>query len=275
MSVKIAMGNITAQELRDALTEAAKPAVHLLYSDEQRRSKVGGAPNMPSGIAWPMWKEKPLAFIAQLDMQELSDFATVTGLPKTGSLFFFYDVESNTWGFDPLDRGSWQVIYSELAIPDFITQSPVALSSDYEFRQVTLQPKLIQSFPSSERTNLDLTGAPVSIYDSEYELRTSVFGSNPEHQIGGYPDPIQGDDMELECQLVTNGLYCGNSTGYQDPRAKQLATGTKDWRLLLQIDTDDNASMMWGDCGRLYFWIRESDLTKKDFSNVWMVLQCS
>lgn len=33
------------------------------------------------------------------------------------------------------------------------------------------------------------------------------------HRIGGDPDVIQGD-MYLECQLVTNGLYCDDSTGY-------------------------------------------------------------
>lgn len=269
------MGNVTAQDLRDALTLAAKPSVHLLSSDEAKKSKIGGLPNCPSGIAWPTWKEKPLAFIAQLDMCELANFSNITGLPKTGCLLFFYDVESNTWGFDPLDRGSWQVIYSELPLAEACTAAPPELDSDYYFRPIALQPKLIQSYPTSERVELDLKGAPISIYDCEYELRTEAFGENPEHQIGGYPNPIQSDEMELECQLVTNGLYCGDSTGYLDPRAKQLEAGAKEWKLLLQVDTDDNASMMWGDCGRLYFWIRESDLAKRDFTNVWMVLQCS
>ena len=32
---------------------------------------------------------------------------------------------------------------------------------------------------------------------------------------------------------------------------------------------------MWGDCGRLYFWIRQEDLRRCVFDNVWMLLQCS
>jgi uncharacterized protein YwqG len=32
---------------------------------------------------------------------------------------------------------------------------------------------------------------------------------------------------------------------------------------------------MWGDLGRLYYWIRLQDLARADFSGVWMVLQCS
>jgi uncharacterized protein YwqG len=32
--------------------------------------------------------------------------------------------------------------------------------------------------------------------------------------------------------------------------------GADDWTILLQIDLDDNAKMMWGDGGMLYVWIR-------------------
>ena len=38
-----------------------------------------------------------------------------------------------------------------------------------------------------------------------------------------------------------------------------------DWRLLLQLDTDDEASMMWGDLGRLYFWITGDALRRRAF----------
>jgi uncharacterized protein YwqG len=31
---------------------------------------------------------------------------------------------------------------------------------------------------------------------------------------------------------------------------------------------------MWGDGGRLYFWIREQDLAVNNFDKTWLVLQC-
>jgi uncharacterized protein YwqG len=61
---------------------------------------------------------------------------------------------------------------------------------------------------------------------------------------------------------------------YHDPKAKELESGRNDWILLLQLDSDDDTGMMWGDVGMLYFWIRKSDLIIHDFSNVWMILQC-
>jgi uncharacterized protein YwqG len=45
--------------------------------------------------------------------------------------------------------------------------------------------------------------------------------------------------------------------------------------LLLQIDTDDDAGMMWGDVGRLYFWVPRAELQERNFDAVWMVLQCT
>ena len=92
------------------------------------------------------------------------------------------------------------------------------------------------------------------------------------HQLLGHPMEVQGD-MAEECQLVTHGMYCGGTD--VDPRAEELKPGAKDWRLLLQVDTDDDAEMMWGDCGRLYYWIRQQDLQARDFDRSWMVLQCT
>lgn len=81
--------------------------------------------------------------------------------------------------------------------------------------------------------------------------------------------------MELEAQLVTNGIYCGDEAGYKDPRVPSLEPGVKDWRLLFQFDTDDDLGVMWGDCGTVYFWVREDDARAGSFANVWLILQCS
>jgi uncharacterized protein YwqG len=119
---------------------------------------------------------------------------------------------------------------------------------------------------------LNLTDEQVDEYD---ELCRSVFGDGPAHHLRGYPSPAQGNEMDLECQLVSHGLYCGNLSWRQDPRAKKLEAGRSDWTLLLQLDSDDEAGMMWGDSGMLYFWIKRDDLQKARFENCWMILQCA
>ena len=57
-------------------------------------------------------------------------------------------------------------------------------------------------------------------------------------------------------------------------RAKKLEAGARDWRLLFQVESDGNAKMMWGDAGRLYFWIRDEDLRAARFYRTWLVFQC-
>ncbi len=72
----------------------------------------------------------------------------------------------------------------------------------------------------------------------------------------GIPYQIQGDLLQ-ECQHDTHAQ--GDPT---------------DWRLLLQVDSDNNAAMMWGDVGVLYFYIPRQALIARDFSEVHLVMQC-
>jgi len=43
--------------------------------------------------------------------------------------------------------------------------------------------------------------------------------------------------------------------------------------LLLQIDSDENAGMRWGDEGMLYYWMKRDDLQRQRFDTTWLVLQ--
>jgi len=60
-------------------------------------SKLGGLPDLPSGLTWPDWETGYLTFVAQVNLSELpaSDL-----LPNLGVLSFFYDREQSAWGFD-------------------------------------------------------------------------------------------------------------------------------------------------------------------------------
>ena len=54
----------------------------------------------------------------------------------------------------------------------------------------------------------------------------------------------------------------------------ETRTQAAQWRLLLQLDTDDSLGVMWGDSGRIYFWMREEDLRSRAFDRAWCILQC-
>jgi uncharacterized protein YwqG len=47
-----------------------------------------------------------------------------------------------------------------------------------------------------------------------------------------------------------------------------------DWRLLLQVDSDENG-MTWGDVGRIYYGLPRQALAARDFSQTIAELQCT
>ncbi len=239
------------------------------------RSRIGGPPDLPKGMAWPSGKGKPLSPLAQINLSELRKHDAEGALPPAGLLSFFYDGLACPWGFDPADRDSWKVLY----FPEQdLVRSPLPreLGAEGAYSCCELRFASSWSLPSTE--SLQTRGVELSEeeFDAYFDLAgeiDGIDGMKEHHQLLGYAAPVQ-NEMELECQLVSHGLYCGDSSGTDDPRAAALAAGAADWRLLFQLDSDDAASMMWGDLGMLYFWIRKQDLSAREFGKVWTILQC-
>jgi uncharacterized protein YwqG len=238
------------------------------------RTKIGGRPDLPQGFQWPVFDDNHLAFIAQLNLEEIAPYDTEHLLPGTGILYFFYDANQEIWGFDPGDSGGWKVIYFDgdpntLQRMDF----PESIPEDARFQACRIEIKNEPSLPAWESVYIEELNLSEEESDAYSEITGVDYDTDFNHKLLGHPCQIQ-DDMQLECQLVSNGLYCGDSSGYEDPRRAVLEKSVKDWRLLLEIDSDERAGMMWGDTGRLYFWIKDADLKKRQFDKVWMILQC-
>lgn len=240
-------------------------------SDTTGVSKMGGTPDLPPGVTWPVNNEgHPLSFVAQLDLLAVAPYDTSGLLPTTGFLYFFYDADQQIWGFDPADKGNFKVIWfdgpSTTLIP---TDFPSELDRQARYSPAFFSYSIHTSIPGIRDQGFNFLSE-----DEEVVYWDQVQEGGYINKILGYADAIQGP-MELECQLVTNGLYCGDASGYQDPRRGELEPTAKDWKLLLQIDSNEELTgMMWGDSGRIYFWIREQDLVARNFDGCWCVLQC-
>jgi uncharacterized protein YwqG len=86
------------------------------------------------------------------------------------------------------------------------------------------------------------------------------FGDELQHRIGGYPSEIQSSQMAVECELAARGLEAGAEV------TDAIRRASKQWRLLLQIDSDPALKMNWGGGGRLYVFIRQKHAEAGDFS---------
>lgn len=270
------------EQFAQSMVAQAKPAIAFVSSTKSAsalalaQSKIGGRPDVPANFVWPTKEAKLLSFVAQINLGQLPRIEGIN-LPNSGLLSFFYNNE--VWGFDPKDKGGFQVCYFENELSELKECQPPAAKIEKKFfgmisKSVSvdeydccaLEPELILTLPN-ELKNIELSEEDTEKY---CELLEAIGGH---HRLLGYSEPVQ-NEMELECELVTNGLYCGDASGYKDPRASELEKTSHHWQLLLQIDSDDNANMMWGDVGRLYFWIKDEDLAARRFNNCWMISQC-
>jgi uncharacterized protein YwqG len=246
-------------------------------------SRLGGGPDLPVSFEWPENKGRPLDFLLQIQLTDVAPFDTAGPFPQAGLLSFFYDLENQPWGFDPQDLGGYAVRHFPKT-SDLRRYPPPDPQSALPEAAIRFWPAETLPFYGSRAGDRLLTDLEARIgsepdFDSLDGLSRALFGAlapttdGPLHQLGGHSHNVQGD-MQLEAQLVMNGLYCGNQSGYKDPRAADLARSCEDWTLLLQLDSDDDAGFMWGDDGILYYWVRSADLARREFSKAWMTLQC-
>jgi uncharacterized protein YwqG len=248
------------------LLELALPSIRLVPGTG--RSHLGGDAELPQDVDWPQRDGSPLALVAQLFLDELAPHDTEELLPRWGTLAFFYDAEDQPWGFDPADRAGSAVVF----VPD---------GTERDLR--TAPGERLGSFALDARAELTLPPfgsdllAPLELDEREKDAYLDLLQElegDASNRCLGFPDEIQ-DDMQLEAQLVTHGLYVGDPSGYEDPRAAELARGAASWRLLFQIDSHEELGMYWGDVGRIYYWIREQDLRSRSFDAAWLILQCT
>lgn len=246
-------------EYADRVADAAKPCVRIRTErvrDEGElaigASRFGGSPDVPSGFEWPHFKKKPHGFVGQINLEDLARFSVCRDLPSQGLLLFFFDSEQEAWGFDHMDREGWLVRFvapgtplERMAPPQSVPDEVRAKPCRLEFRDGLSIPTLGSSFS----WDLELADDEVDPYEN-----LSVDPEWP-HQIFGLPRVVQGD-MTADGELAPSGL-----------------DRFIEWRLLLQVDSDDQMDLMFVDGGMLYFWIPAHDLKESRFDRVWTILQ--
>ena len=260
----------------------------------QGNSKLGGEPDLPVGADWPTrpayryprekddfrapsaWETGPLHFVAQINLRDVASVGSDLRLPSSGLLLFFYDVDVQPWGFDPNDAPGWRVLHVGEGVPIERRSNPAGGSS--KTRPIELMPS--EGLPEwawiEENVHSDVRDGREWFLEqlqklTEDDLERISYGG---HAFGGWPYLVQ-NPMELECEMVSNGVYAGSPEAYAHPRMSEFQERAADWRLLLQINSDDELDWMWGDSGKVYFLCREDDIANKRFERAWTILQCT
>ena len=245
-----------------------RPALMLSTAKTTTRSYLGGDPCLPDGLPWPSKNGTELVFLACLDLAEIAATDAIDWLPAAGRLLFFIDTDDAPSGYDPDERGRWAVLH----VPPVDTGNT---SGHATLPRTHVAFTRFDSLPDGQRFDelgIDLIDEEVDRLVDGYLNRIAELG---QHQVGGYPRPIQDDQMELDVQLAANGIASASNAAHESEAGRRLATGAKDWRLLLQLASDKELGVTWSDLGDLYFWIREEDARNSNFGAVWIILQSS
>jgi len=247
------------KECHAKLQALARPCVRFAFTSKQKSpigvSRFGGLPDLPKGITWPIHNGSQLDFLLQLDLEEVGSGLRDKALPKGGWLWFFFDTENSPWGIDSDDRKGWEVRYWNGPVSDLApATAPSWLAADAVLPARGLSSQPTDWLPDAkvpEVRKLKLTKPEAAAYDDAVKKLREP-DDRPIHKLLGWADTIQ-EDMAQTCSKIAGG---------------------RDWRLLVQMDSDPSVGLSWGDGGRLYFWIRQQDLAARRFDRCWAILQC-
>ncbi|HAC65756.1 MAG TPA: DUF1963 domain-containing protein [Cyanothece sp. UBA12306] len=259
----------TVESFRSQIEATIKPyiAIEPVLSKDKLtpwQSKFGGDPYFPKHLKYPKNPEgQPLYLLAQINFAEVPP---LENFPSQGILQFYLDGQHDSYGFefdDMMTQSHFRVLYFEE-----IETDQDKLITDFSFLPDVIEEEILLPFLGDFSLTFTKKYEPMSGYDYQIE---SLFQNN-----------IDNDQLDL-CNLLDDytELYEGEEHklgGYpfftQDDPRFTLAEGIEPYCLLLQMVSDDDADIWWGDAGVGNFFIQPSALAKRDFSRVIYYYDC-
>ena len=265
-------------DYRDAFDAAAMP-IAIAQGEVGRTSvfdsKFLGTPYMPKDFEYPHDPDgRALSFLAQINFD---DVPPLPDYPESGILQFYISdaVRSRrqVWGLEhtstePYDakaqfelqqkQNFFRVVWHEEVIED-----ETALSSQDHRRAGSV-------LPISDEAKLTFeagTGYPVP---GDYRF-DKIFGADGYEFFDRFGEESESVYVRYTSHIGIRSIaWIGGYAFFTqwDPR---YADPDEDWLLLLEIQSStslDQPEVMWGDAGIGAFFIRRSDLLKRDFSRV-------
>ena len=219
-------------------------------------SKLGGLPYLPKGVTHPRdEKAEYMLLLAQINFSE--DFFPFP-FPTKGLLQFFI----SPLAYEQTLKAGGILTPKHFHVRYFHTIKAEDSITDFTY----LQHAQTQTFPIKKELPLSFSKEIEPVSATDYRLTNFVSPklmehfTKTEHQLFHeiYLQYFSGADMK------TGGYpyFIGEDIRGNNPSLQTYDT------LLLQIVSDDEIDIMWGDCGVLKFFINHDKLQKLDFSDI-------
>jgi hypothetical protein len=232
-----------------------------------------------------------MAFIAQFDRAAVAPHDREGILPARGLLSFFYETDgeplySAGWGlpeetppeqYPEIDPSlGWRVLYHEGDPTTFVRRDiPPALNESARFPPCAARVAAEMTLPDADGPEVEplrLSGAERSaLIALDVDVIRGTWGPGGHHLLG-HSYNLGGSTL-ADCEVAARRIPC-ESLEVDSARWKELARqAARRWRLLLQVESSDEAEMDWGGGGLLHFCIEREALRARDFSRVWLNMQ--
>nr|WP_276604885.1 DUF1963 domain-containing protein [Nannocystis sp. RBIL2] len=257
-------------------------------TDDPGQTRLGGAPDLPPDLPWPEVDGVKLTFVAQFDLAELAGRAAARELPAHGLLSFFYApippdgvrghpvrvlhfTDLDALACRPVPPGVERLSAYDIDVADerlypcvdsyFFYESLLPEARVLEVHRQRQQGKGGELIPFNPLECFIADSGELDDYERPY------------HRLLGHPASIQGDPyLDVEIDTRPQGW-----DGWDDgsPEALAIRRRSLRWRLLLQIDAQQDGELLLNqDGGFFYFWIPADALAVHDWSQARGALQC-
>ena len=221
-------------QLEQLLKPLIKPATLLSPSKSAQKtlpasceSKFGGLPYAEQNDIWPTCSgcNNELMFVAQLKHPQEKSLHT-----------FFYCFECFPWGLENQEIGQWLIrSYQNPDMKNYAEIKP-AHPDEHSITSCSCAENSVQTLPDWEVLPSEASEICCAMNEDEpweiYEQAASRCDCITDYAtlIGGYPKWIQGETTK-SCKLCHSEM-----------------------EFFAQIDSEEEADLMWGDCGVVYLF---------------------
>ena len=189
--------------MKEKLQSLAQNSIVLDISEELEKYEAcsthfGGQPDVPADFQWPTYegesydhvvKDRPLTFLAQFNCAELAQFDKEHLLPDHGLLSFFYETDTQCWGYDPKDKGCARVYWFEDLSALSAANFPADMEDDFKFPMVKIKMDSKYSYPSWQDFSEVFPDEDDDAFDAAWQELTGEDPEDPDDrsQLLGWP----------------------------------------------------------------------------------------
>lgn len=225
-------------------------------------SKIGGYPHVPADFQWFRNNEgKALTFLMQINCEDIHNIDKDNIFPEKGMLYFFYDFENEPWNSSDDGGNGYAVYYYDSDISEL---QPCPFPDEagenyfrYAEENCVIDEQFVEFFAVPDLPEYDDNEDAADKYSyEEYEAAR--------YKLLGY-DPDAYSDDYFKLGGYSNSIQYGLSEVFDSSYVQ-----------LCQLSTfeSEKCGFMFGDDGRLYYYIKKEDLSSRQFDKAEISLQC-